>query len=438
MKFPLALCGILLAIPLGLGWQNQRSMASAEARHAKLASAAQLAGISLDRPAPTSARQKTKRDRPDQQVDVSKLIAGVQVFLKLEESESPSPEDEKPLMETMEQISRLSLEQLETVIRAIRTAADLNDQERSDIIVMLVKMTALEHPEYLLQSLATVPEIQENFIKEKVDLISVAFQPWLRKEPVAAGEWAKKNLDKLSSYNRLYVIRENAKQDPARALKLMGELQLENPIAGYAEILAQTPPGAGEPALTAARKSLAALPDEKSKDAAGRELFSDLANKLAGENYEAGRQWLEAAKLNPTEVEILGMNIARCTKLQNPSQWIDWIGSQLPADKATASIQSLVREWTQTDYQAAGKWLTATPNGPTKNAAVRAYAETVAKADPEVAKQWALTLPPGKDRENSLKRIEKANQEKDLLSPSTHSDPKKGQPVPSPQFASPF
>jgi hypothetical protein len=406
LKFPLVLCGILLAITLGLGWQNQRSMASAEARHAKLASAARLAGISPDDPTPTSTRQKTKRDRPDHQVDVSRLIADIRILLKTEASESLSQEDKKAFVKIMERVSLLSLERLEASIKAIRTAPDLDDQERSDIIVMLARMSAQENPEYLLQSLATVPEIQENFIKEKVDLIPIAFQPWLRKDPVAAGEWAKKNLGSLSSFNRLDVIRENAKQDPIRALQLVHELQLENPIAGYAEILAQSAPGAGEPALTAARKSLAALPDEKSKTAAATELFSDLANKLAEGNYESGRKWLEAAKLSPAEAEILSTSIAASADLQNTSQWIDWIGSQLPPEKSAAPLAAMVRNWTNKDYQAAGKWLTTTPDGPTKNAAIRAYAETVAKADPETAKQWALTLPPGPEREETLQRIQ--------------------------------
>jgi hypothetical protein len=63
------------------------------------------------------------------------------------------------------------------------------------------------------------------------------------------------------------------------------------------------------------------------------------------------------------------------------------------------SIHQIVRIWTETDYQAAGKWLATTPAGPTKNIAIRSYAETVSTLDPVTATQWAMTLPPGPDRD---------------------------------------
>jgi hypothetical protein len=65
----------------------------------------------------------------------------------------------------------------------------------------------------------------------------------------------------------------------------------------------------------------------------------------------------------------------------------------------------MVRNWTQKDYAAAGKWLITVPDGPTKNAAVRSYAETISEYEPQTAAQWALTLPAGRDRENTLRKI---------------------------------
>jgi hypothetical protein len=64
-----------------------------------------------------------------------------------------------------------------------------------------------------------------------------------------------------------------------------------------------------------------------------------------------------------------------------------------------------MRNWTRNDYQSAGQWLTTAPDGLVKNAAIRSYAETVSPYDPETAAQWALTLPPGNERERTLRRI---------------------------------
>ena len=92
-------------------------------------------------------------------------------------------------------------------------------------------------------------------------------------------------------------------------------------------------------------------------------------------------------------------------KSAETGQWIEWIGEKLPPEKTTDHIRNLVRNWTTNDYQAAGKWLAATPDGPAKNTSIRTYAETVASYEPETATEWARTLPPGKDREATLKHI---------------------------------
>jgi len=73
----------------------------------------------------------------------------------------------------------------------------------------------------------------------------------------------------------------------------------------------------------------------------------------------------------------------------------------------------MVSGWTQSDFQATGAWLNTTPTGPLKNSAIRSYAETVSRYEPEAAAQWALTLPPGEDRDQTLNRIYKNWPKKD-------------------------
>jgi hypothetical protein len=64
-----------------------------------------------------------------------------------------------------------------------------------------------------------------------------------------------------------------------------------------------------------------------------------------------------------------------------------------------------MRNWTNSDYRAAGEWLAAAPTGETKNASVKTYAETVARYDPQTAAQWALTLPEGKAKTETIRNI---------------------------------
>lgn len=74
------------------------------------------------------------------------------------------------------------------------------------------------------------------------------------------------------------------------------------------------------------------------------------------------------------------------------------MSATFPPGKGEDPIMDMIRCWTNDDYEAAGKWLAAAPEGPAKNAAIRSYALTVFKHDPETSMQWIMTLPPDKSR----------------------------------------
>ena len=124
----------------------------------------------------------------------------------------------------------------------------------------------------------------------------------------------------------------------------------------------------------------------------------------AKEGFEAGSKWLENAALNREQLAEF-CDLSYGIKREETGKWIEWIGTKLPVEKSKDNIRRMVQNWTENDYQAAGKWLAATPDGPSKNISIRYYAETVAKHEPESAAQWAMTLPPGQDRDETLKNI---------------------------------
>ena len=117
-----------------------------------------------------------------------------------------------------------------------------------------------------------------------------------------------------------------------------------------------------------------------------------------------GSKWIENAALSPEELADF-CESAYCIKSEESGKWIEWIGSKLPVEKSKGSISMMVLNWMEKDYQAVGKWLAATPAGPSKNISIRCYAETVAKYEPASAAQWAMTLPPGEDRDETLNNI---------------------------------
>lgn len=51
-----------------------------------------------------------------------------------------------------------------------------------------------------------------------------------------------------------------------------------------------------------------------------------------------------------------------------------------------------------------GEWLAATFDGPVRTTSIQACARTISQHQPQTAAQWAMTLPPGQDRDKTLKR----------------------------------
>ncbi len=133
--------------------------------------------------------------------------------------------------------------------------------------------------------------------------------------------------------------------------------------------------------------------------------ITSLAHSAAEEGFASATQWIAGSDFSPKELEKLASWLSDNVKRDETGQWVEWLGETLPTGKADNSMCSMVRNWTRNSYQAAGTWLATAADGPTKQTAVRSYAETIARYDPETAAQWALTLPAGKNREETLQHI---------------------------------
>lgn len=111
------------------------------------------------------------------------------------------------------------------------------------------------------------------------------------------------------------------------------------------------------------------------------------------------------AGLTRSEKVRLANELTYFTTKADTGRWIEWMSGNLPEENLTEPVRKLIGEWTEQDYVAAGKWLSTTPDGPAKAAAVEAYARAVARYEPHVAAQWAMTLPPGVARNATLRAV---------------------------------
>ncbi len=418
MRISIALSLLILAIGAALGWQDHQRLTIVRAGHAKLVAEAAKSGITLDPTRPENGLRTTKRERENKEIEAKKAAAEFIAFAKEMETveKKGSPPDEatqKKSMAIMDRMMSLDAAQLKILIAEVRAAKDLKDETRQGLIGFSVMTLASDHPQ---AGLTLFTESSDLFTKDSTmamgqQVISSSLAKWAKDDPTAALDWLSRNGEKFPD-----LIYDNAKRgmisgvaanDPKLAFKLIGELETKGGDGAIRSIIdaAKTPENRTA-TLAALREHFASLPEGEVRDQASSSAIQSLAQNAAKDGFEAGSKWIDNAGLTLEQLAgIAEGSFYYNIRSDETGRWIEWMGKTLPVGKSDDGIRNLVNRWTEKDYRAAGKWLSSSPDGPAKNVSIRAYAETVSEYEPETAAQWAMTLPPGKDREETLKNI---------------------------------
>ncbi len=414
MKISIAASILILLVAVLFGVPNHQRLVTIRESHAKLVAAASQLGVSIDSNRPDDPVRVTKRERENKEADARAAAVEFIAFAKemeaMEKKGGPPDEaQQKRIMEIMDRMMSLDPAQLKILIAEVRAAKDLKDEMRQGLIGFSIMTLSNDHPQ---AALALFTESSDLFTESGMGnhVVSSSLAKWAKDDPLAAVEWVKKNSakfpDLITDDAKRGLISGTANQDPRLAFKLIGELEIKEISQSINSIIrAAKTPEERTATLTALREHLATLPDEKKRAELSENAVRRFADNIADAGFDAGTRWIDEAGFSPTELDSFVSGLQGSGKSEETGKWIEWIGEKLPPDKADDRIENLVRNWTRNDFQAAGTWLAAAPDGPTKNAAIRSYAGTVAEYEPETATQWALTLPPGKDREQTLKTI---------------------------------
>lgn len=419
MKLSIALSVIILAIGALLGLQDQRRLAAARESHDKLVAEATRSGISLESANPEDGVRVTKREREDKEAEARDAAARFIAFAKEMEAieKKGSPPDQatqKRIMDFLERMMSLDAAQLKILIAEVRAATDIKEQTRQGLIGFSVMTLASDHPQAALTLLiesATDPSGVLKMDGMEKQAMSTSLAKWAKDDPMAALEWVRKNGEKMPA-----LVDDNAKrgmisgvavQDPKLAFKLIGELGLKNGEGAIDSIVyAARTPSERTATLVALREHLETLPEGEARDQAANGATRLFFRSAVKDGFEAGTRWIEGAGFSPDELGRIGDDgVQHFIKGSETGKWVEWMGKALPEDKADSRIRNMVQNWTENDYQAAGKWLASAPEGRAKELSVRSYAETVSRYEPESAIQWADTLPAGKGKDETLQRI---------------------------------
>ncbi|MES2441114.1 MAG: hypothetical protein V4584_18775 [Verrucomicrobiota bacterium] len=414
MKFSIAVSILILAIGGALGLMHQKRLANLGADHRELVGQAEKLGISVGDTASPEETRVTKRQRDDHANKSGSLASEFVAFAKEMQLHSKDggkadEEFEKRSAEMMKRLMELDGPQLKEVISGLRNDPGLSDEMRRNMIGFSIMMLAEDHPS---SALALFKESSDLLGDSQMgrQVIGTSLTRWAKEDPMAAIAWLRENEkahpDASDDVEKTSILAGAAEKDPKLAFKILGEIQLDDNSAAIQTIVESgKTPEQRTAILNALREHLKALPEGEERDDMLQESLESMGRNISDESFDAVRSWIDSAKLSPEETGQFAAGLSYFNTKEDTGRWIDWMAKNLPKEEVEENVDNLIGQWTQQDYVAAGKWLSASPEGTAKNAAISTYAGTVAEYEPQTAVQWAMMLPAGEARQSTLEII---------------------------------
>lgn len=414
MKRPVLTAAAILiagAIPALL---QRKGAAESVATLDSLRKQASSLGIRTDGgPAAIVARAKRLREETDRRAgEIAADVLSLARELDAAKSAGKDPDaatHERAMM-TLARLAELDPARIREVIDSLRGDPAISDETRGNLVSFSILMLADDRPEAAIALYSECTGLlDKDLLGEHV--VSTALGKWAEQDPAAALAWLRRNAtdrpDLADEEAKRSILAGTAVRDPALAFRMIGELDLEDASDAIHTIMAVgvDDDAARTDLLQALRGHLATVDDAEEREEMSSKALELLARGCDGTGYDSLSEWIGKVQLNETEKQQFASGLTWYTTKGETGRWVEWISSNLPESAVADPVRELVGEWTQQDYVAAGEWLTKTPEGPARTAAVESYAAAVAEYEPKIATQWALTLPPGPSRDATMRAI---------------------------------
>ena len=411
MNKPLVISLIVLGIGAVPCLLKLQSLSRLRQDHQKLEAEAISLGLSIG----SGNERLTGREREERAsqtraatTEIVSLAKELEAIAKNQGKQSEAYQ--KRWADLIDHLEKLSPTQLSGVITELRKTSGISVESQREIIGLSIIRLASDQPHTALDLL----EEHADFLGKGemgTDVISSSLSSLAKENPQAALEWIRKNGEKYAHFNSHEIYQEAigsaAKNDPRLAFKLLGELKLEDPSDALGAIVetGNTSPEKRNAVLAALREHLGGITNKDERDKNLADAFKALAQNLDPQGMDVAAAWISKSKFTVEEKQHFANGLNYFSTKQDTGKWIQWMTENIPAEKLSVPVAELVSEWTQQDYQASGTWLAASPESPAKQTAVLSYAKAIAEYEPQVANQWAKTIPPGPIRDETLKVI---------------------------------
>ena len=410
MKLSIVISALILAAAVGLGWQIDGRLAAACNDGRKLTAEAAKLGISISN---DHATRSAKRVRIDSEAEARLLAVEYIHLTKLSAKGGKLDEaSQTRYRNCFARISALDASSSKTLIADVLSNQELEKKHRIEQVTFLLStVLATKDPRTALK-----------FVKEHSaalkdadgveNVISSSLGTWAKDDPAAAVEWMKKNAvefpEAMKTQSQANVFSAAAEKDPRLAFMLIAVLGLnysDSHSALHDIVTAAATDEQRNATLAALREYRDANKKNRELARAADDMVGYFSSGFEKEDFAAATRWIASANLSPKELDNICERLRLNYDGDEPAQWIEWYGHQVLPGKAENQIGNWISDWTRSNYEAAGRWLVSTSEGPVKNAAICSYAETIFPQAPAVAMQWIKTLPPGEQRQNTLRYI---------------------------------
>ncbi len=408
MKISLILTALIIGLAAVFGVPRQLRINKLTTTWKGLESHAEDLEIPTDPSVSFSAtsRSRSVSERAAREKEVEEFATYLTEFAqrmqKAEESgEADQSEFQEEITEVILKMTNLSTEDLRTLFKAFSEDDTLDKRMKEGLIGFSIMMMASENPE---SALILALQARDSLGEENDHLLQMTLAQYAQKDPTAAAQWLidhKNHLSESDSHIYQPVISQAATKDFQVALELIKTLELENAHGALARSV--TPERANE--------LLAALEKNKISEANRQQIFSSLASSRAFlTDFKTASSWLNEADLSPQDRSNFIQSIHYWSTKENVSEWLSWVGQQEVADedginKRNSTIASLINNWAQEDFAAAGEWINQQPDGVARDHATLNYARTISRHEPAAAADWADALPSGPDKTRLVQTI---------------------------------
>lgn len=408
MRISAAISLLILAVAALFGWRDHHELAGLRSENYRLTGEAAVMGIALDEPA--HGKHITKRERADKLEEARRTALDIidlarELERLMESGDTTSVVMQDRILKALESIGSLDSEQLKVLIEAFRDAQGLSDNMHGVLLSVAFQALIDRNPKDALGLL--LDEQSRSFDgSHRSHLVSASLSKWAESDPDDALRWVRdSSLDFMSRQAmETALVHGTARADLPLAMKWIGEFGISDKLGAITKI-------AGELDDLSGRAELLRLMKEQPEVFGQKEINGALVTmgtEIGRGGFDEGARWIKENGFSESEISnLIAGGLVSHAKGADRGRWLEWMGGNLTGEPRERYIGEQVRDWTAKDHRAAGEWLAALPEGPAKAPSVAAFATTVAEYDPQIATQWALTMPPGVKRKETLKEIHK-------------------------------